>query len=64
MRSKHFVSHAFIILLILVFLYPFIYMVSSSFKSLNEIFSCGLKILPETVTMENYSPRWMLNSIC
>ena len=54
MKSKHVISHVFIVFLILVFMYPFIYMVSSSFKSLNEIFSCGLKILPEDFTTENY----------
>lgn len=55
MKSKRpVVSHIIMILLILIFMYPFVYMVSSSFKSLNEIFSCGLKLLPQDPTPENY----------
>lgn len=55
MKSKRsIVSHVFLIVLILLFLYPFIYMISSSFKSLTEIFSSGLRLLPQTVTTENY----------
>lgn len=42
------------ILLVLLFAYPFLYMVSTSFKSMTEIFSGGLNLIPDNPTLENY----------
>ena len=42
------------IFLVLLFAYPFIYMVSTSFKSMTEIFQSGLNLIPDNFTLENY----------
>jgi sn-glycerol 3-phosphate transport system permease protein len=42
------------IIVVLLFAYPFLYMVSTSFKTLNEIFNSGLGLLPKHPTVENY----------
>lgn len=42
------------ILLVLLFAYPFLYMVSTSFKAMTEIFSGGLNLIPDNPTLENY----------
>ena len=42
------------ILLVLVFAYPILYMVSTSFKSMTEIFEGGLNLIPDETTLENY----------
>jgi|BioPla2DNA2_1021312.scaffolds.fasta_scaffold11053_4 sn-glycerol 3-phosphate transport system permease protein len=47
-------GHILMIILVLLFAYPFIYMVSTSFKSMTEIFRSGLNLIPEKFTLENY----------
>lgn len=47
-------GHIVMILLVLIFAYPFVYMVSISFKSMTEIFSSGLNLIPRDFTLENY----------
>lgn len=49
--------------------FPFLWMISTSFKTLDEIYS--LSLIPSRVTWDNYAaifqgtpfPRWMLNSL-
>mgnify|MGYP002713100745 CR=1 FL=1 len=50
-------THLFIIGLGLLMLYPIIWMISSSFKPNNMIFT-DIGIIPKTVTIENYVTGW------
>lgn len=42
----------------LLWIYPFLWMVSSSLKDPLEIFGSGLRLLPETPRWENYTRAW------
>jgi multiple sugar transport system permease protein len=53
----HTVTHLFIILLGIVMLYPIVWMIVSSFKPNNMIFS-DTGLIPKTVTVENYISGW------
>jgi len=60
-----------LIVIILIDLFPFIWMVSTSLKPVNEIFSKTLELIPKHITFENYGkvlftthfPRFFVNSI-
>lgn len=54
---RHSMTHLFIIALGLFMLYPIIWMISSSFKPNNMIFS-DLSIIPSVVTFDNYVSGW------
>lgn len=41
-----------------VWIYPFLWMVSASFKTQNEFFASGLKLLPESFQMDNFIRAW------
>lgn len=41
-----------------VMLFPFIWMVSTSFKSTGEVFKLPPRLLPESIRWENYSDLW------
>jgi raffinose/stachyose/melibiose transport system permease protein len=61
MRSKHLgqgILHTFLILLGIVWIYPFVWMLSSSLKTNVEIFNSGIKLLPETPQWDNYVRAW------
>lgn len=47
-------SQIVMILLVAIFAYPFLYMVSISFKSMPEIFEGSLSLIPKNPTLENY----------
>lgn len=47
-------SQNVMILLVAIFAYPFLYMVSISFKSMPEIFEGSLSLIPKNPTLENY----------
>ncbi|MFP4662190.1 MAG: carbohydrate ABC transporter permease [Halanaerobiales bacterium] len=55
--NKKIFIHIFIILLGFIMIYPLLWMVSSSFKPSNEIFTSG-SFFPETFTLENYIIGW------
>ncbi len=42
------------ILIVIIFAYPFAYMVSTSFKTMSEIFRSGLNLIPDNPTVDNY----------
>jgi multiple sugar transport system permease protein len=54
---RHTLTHVFIIALGLVMIYPILWMIVSSFKPNNMIFS-DPGLLPKTVTFENYISGW------
>ncbi|AXK44180.1 carbohydrate ABC transporter permease [Brachybacterium saurashtrense] len=45
-------------LIALLWIYPFLWMLSASFKSPAEIFAGGLGLLPEQMRWENYARAW------
>lgn len=47
-------GHIVMIFLVALFAYPFLYMVSTSFKTMTEIFEGGLSLIPSNPTLENY----------
>lgn len=62
-------SYALLFLIALVFLYPFVLAVSTSFKTLPEINERPVALIPQTFTLEGYQRmfalnvgRWALNS--
>lgn len=61
MRGKHpgqAVAHGAIILLILVLLFPVVWMVSTSFKSPTDLFTSGLGLIPTRPVLTNYVTAW------
>jgi len=56
-RSKV-IYHFFMILFSLLMLYPFIWLIASSFKPNEEIFSTVGSLIPKTFTTENYTVGW------
>jgi ABC-type glycerol-3-phosphate transport system permease component len=44
--------------LAVVWIYPFVWMVSASLKSSLEVFTAGLKIVPEEFAWKNYARAW------
>lgn len=52
--KKQWLWHLFLLFLVLMVVYPLLYMVCSSFKSLKEIYNAGLSLLPREFTLENY----------
>jgi len=53
-NNKQWLWHILLIFLALMVVYPLLYMVCSSFKSLKEIYNAGLSLLPREFTLENY----------
>jgi len=47
--------HLVMIAVVLVFLYPFAYMICTAFKPLSEIVQSGIKLFPRSVTLENFN---------
>lgn len=58
-RMRKFALHTVLILLLLVMLYPVIWMISASLRPEAEIFG-GLGLIPEHITFENYVNGWNL----
>lgn len=56
-RLRHLLTHVFIISLGVLMIYPVIWMVVSSFKPNNMIFS-DPSLIPQAVTFENYVSGW------
>ncbi len=51
-------THLFLIALALIYLYPFLWMISGSLKSLSGFFSQGLSLIPGRWQWGNYSKAW------
>jgi multiple sugar transport system permease protein len=54
-----YISHLFLIVLGAVWIYPFVWMVSSSLKTNTEYISSGLSLIPEQLQFENYTRAWI-----
>lgn len=59
------------ILLLVVIIFPLLWMVSSSLKSPKELFSAGINLIPRQITLQSYQTvlrdydffQWLLNSV-
>ena len=50
--------YAILILVAIVWMYPFIWMITASFKTQDEFWGSGLTIFPEHPTFENFIRSW------
>ncbi|MCJ7842115.1 carbohydrate ABC transporter permease [Lederbergia sp. NSJ-179] len=57
-KSARIVIHFFLAVVGLIWIYPFIWMVFSSFKTNRELLVSGTTLLPEVFQWENYSRAW------
>lgn len=53
-KFKNGIKYAVIALLCLIFLAPFIVMLTTSFKTMSDAFTIPVKVLPRAVTLQNY----------
>jgi ABC-type glycerol-3-phosphate transport system permease component len=57
-RLPWWIAFLFLVGAALLWVYPFVWMVSASLKDSLEIFSAGLKLIPERLAVENYTRAW------
>ena len=57
-RLPWWLAFAFLVVSALLWVYPFVWMVSASVKDSLEIFSAGLELIPEKFAWENYGRAW------
>jgi ABC-type glycerol-3-phosphate transport system permease component len=57
-RVPRWVAVLLLTLLALLWIYPFVWMVSASLKSSTEVFSGGVSLWPEVFVWENYARAW------
>ncbi len=57
-RLPWWIAFGFLVVSALLWVYPFVWMVSASLKDSLEIFSAGLRLIPETFAWANYSRAW------
>jgi len=50
--------HVFLILIAFVWIYPFLWMLSASFKTQNEFFSKGMDLIPSSFKWDNFVRAW------
>jgi alpha-1,4-digalacturonate transport system permease protein len=62
MKKKLIVQYIIAIILIFVFLVPVVYIISSSFKPLNELFSASPTFFPKSFTFDNFAKAFSKNS--
>lgn len=53
-RKRVILAHIFLILLVVIMLYPIVFSVANSFKTQKEIYGNVLSIIPKNPTLENY----------
>lgn len=56
--ARRVVTLVLLIVMTLLWIYPFIWLVSASLKQSSEIFSSGLNLMPEEFRWENYARAW------
>jgi len=57
-KLSHLILHISLILLGIIWIYPFVWMVSGSLKNNTSFFTSGINPLPETFHWENYTRAW------
>ncbi len=53
-----YIKHILLISLSAIWIYPFLWMISTSLKTQADVFKSGLKLIPETFHWENYARAW------
>lgn len=51
-------THACLIVLGFIWMYPFMWMVSAAFKTTSEMFGGGLNLIPKKLVLENFPRAW------
>ena len=62
-RLREIVTSIVLLPLALVWIYPFLWMVSAALKTNNEIFRSGTNLFPAQVTFENFQRAWVQANI-
>ena len=58
MKTRERKWHILFFIIILLQIFPLIYMFSISLKSMDQVFSEPLKLIPSVITFENYKYIW------
>ena len=58
LNTRTVVYHAFVLAFGFIMLYPLLWMIASSFKPADEVFSTVTALVPRHVTLENYVQGW------
>lgn len=58
MKTKERKWHILFFIIILLQIFPLVYMLSISLKSMDQVFSEPLKLIPSAITFENYKHIW------
>lgn len=56
------VPHVILIPIALIWIYPFLWMVSGSFKPLSEMITGGASLIPKSPTLHNYARAWSVGN--
>lgn len=57
-RTAMFMTHTFLIVFGIIWIYPFIWMISSSFKTNSTFLTSGINPIPENLHWDNYVRAW------
>ncbi|MFC7621752.1 carbohydrate ABC transporter permease [Microlunatus sp. GCM10028923] len=57
-RLPWWIATVFLVGAVLLWIFPFVWMLSASFKDNTEVFAAGLNLIPETLVWENYGRAW------
>ncbi len=52
------VLYALLAVVAFLWVYPFLWMISASFKTQNEFFASGLNLIPQSLSLENFIRAW------
>lgn len=58
MKVTRLFTHVFLIILGIIWVYPFIWMIASSLKSNREFITSGASLIPDEIHWENYERAW------
>lgn len=53
-----FFIHTFLLIAAFVWIYPFLWMISASFKTQNDFFASGLSLIPKEIVFDNFIRAW------
>lgn len=57
-KAGTFILYALLAVVAFLWVYPFLWMVSASFKTQNEFFASGLNLIPHSLSLENFIRAW------
>ena len=57
-RVPWWIAFFFLVGVAIMWVYPFVWMVSASLKDNMEVFAAGLTLIPENLVFENYNRAW------